>query len=77
MNVERLIEMANDIANFFAGDPDREAGVDGVANHLRRFWEPRMRKQLLAHVAAHGPSGLNELAQAGVAKLAAMSSAAA
>jgi len=77
MNVERLIDMANDIANFFAGDPDREAGIDGVANHLRKFWEPRMRKQLLAHVAAHGPAGLNEVAQAGVAKLAAMSAAAA
>ena len=70
MNVERLIEMANDIANFFAADPDREAGIDGVANHLRKFWEPRMRRQLIEHVRAHGPAGLSEVARAGLARLA-------
>jgi len=70
MNVERLIEMANDIAHFFAADPDRQAGLDGVTNHLRKFWEPRMRKQLIAHVRAHGAAGLHELARDAVAKLA-------
>jgi formate dehydrogenase subunit delta len=75
MNVERLIEMANDIANFFAADPDREAGIEGVANHLRKFWEPRMRRQLLEHVRAHGPGALSEVARAGVARLAQTSAA--
>lgn len=75
MNVERLIDMANDIANFFAADPDREAGIEGVANHLRKFWEPRMRRQLIEHVQAHGPDGLSDVARAGVARLAQMSSA--
>jgi len=70
MNVERLIEMANDIANFFAADPDRQAGIDGVTNHLRKFWEPRMRHQIVAHVRAHGASGLSELANAAVLRLA-------
>ena len=70
MNVERLIEMANDIANFFAADPDREAGIEGVTNHLRKFWEPRMRRQLVEHVQAHGPGGLSEVARAAVVRLA-------
>ena len=75
MNVERLIDMANDIANFFAADPDREAGIEGVANHLRKFWEPRMRKQLIEHVRTHGAAGLSEVAHAGVARLAETSAA--
>ena len=70
MNVERLIEMVNDIANFFAADTDRQAGIEGVTNHLRKFWEPRMRKQIVAHVREHGAGGLSELANAAVLRLA-------
>ena len=70
MNVQRLIEMANDIAAFFAADPDRQAGVDGVANHLRKFWDPRMRRQIIAHVHEHGAAGLHELANDAIVKLA-------
>ncbi|MDR5814242.1 formate dehydrogenase subunit delta [Caballeronia sp. LZ033] len=28
--------------------PDRAEAVDGVADHIRRFWEPRMRLAILA-----------------------------
>jgi len=72
MNAERLVTMANDIAAFFAAEPERETAIDGIATHLKKFWEPRMRKQLAAHVQAHGAVGLNELAVAAVAKLVAM-----
>jgi len=71
MNAERLVTMANDIANFFAAEPDRQAAIDGIAAHLQKFWEPRMRSQLLAHLHAHGSSGLHELAAAAAAQLAA------
>ena len=70
MNPERLAEMANDIANFFAAEPDREVAINGVANHLKKFWDPRMRRQILAYVGEHGGRELNELARAGVARLA-------
>jgi len=70
MNAERLVEMANDIANFFAADPDRQAGLDGMLNHLRKFWEPRMRRQIVAHVRAHGSAGLSALAAAAIERLA-------
>jgi formate dehydrogenase subunit delta len=70
MNAERLIAMANDIANFFAAEPDGEAAIQGVSDHFKRFWEPRMRKQIVAHVQAHGSSGLNDLASAAVTRLA-------
>ena len=70
MNPERLVTMANDIAAFFAAEPERETAIDGIATHLRKFWEPRMRKQLAAHMQAHGVADLNELAAAAVARLA-------
>ena len=69
MNVERLCTMANDIANFFAVEPDRAVGVAGVAEHLRKFWDPRMRKQIIAHLGSGG-EGLQPLARDAVAALA-------
>ena len=50
MDGQKLVKMANQIAAFFAAEPDRKAAVDGVAGHLKRFWEPRMRKEILAMI---------------------------
>lgn len=60
MDAENLVRMANRIADFFAAMPDPDEAVDGVATHLRRFWEPRMRAELLAHLDAGG-AGLHPL----------------
>lgn len=68
-STERLIAMANDIANFFHSEPDHAAAVEGVRNHLQRFWDPRMRRKILVHFNEHGGEGLSELARAAVAKL--------
>jgi formate dehydrogenase subunit delta len=68
MDTSRLVAMANDIANFFAADPDREAAAAGVASHLTRFWEPRMRRQIVEHYRGGG-AGLSPVAAAGVARL--------
>lgn len=57
-----IVERANRIARFFAAYPEEEA-VAGIADHLRKFWDPRMRAQLLAHLAAGG-EGLHPLARA-------------
>lgn len=67
--VEQLVKMANDIAAFFHSEPDHAVAVAGVATHLRRYWEPRMRRRIHAHVAAGG-EGLDALAREGVARLA-------
>lgn len=62
MNVDHLVKMANQIAGFFEPWADRDDARDEVANHLRRFWSPRMRKALSDHVEAgmpqHGVSPL-------------------
>jgi formate dehydrogenase subunit delta len=47
------VRLANDIAAQFHHLPDDEA-TSGFATHLRMFWDPRMRAQLLAHIAAGG-----------------------
>lgn len=51
--------MANQIAQFFAAYPHEEAVV-GVADHLKKFWEPRMRLQLSEYIAKGG-AGLHAL----------------
>jgi formate dehydrogenase subunit delta len=68
MSVESLVRMANDIGNFFASEPDRASAIAGIANHVRRYWEPRMRRQIYAHLDAGG-EGLSDLARAAVRQL--------
>lgn len=51
MNPQNLSEMANSIADFFAAEPDHAEAVAGVANHIDKFWEPRMQMQLRACIA--------------------------
>ena len=59
MHVENLVKMANQIGEFFASFPDREEALDGVATHIKKFWEPRMRSTLLAHLDSVGYDELN------------------
>jgi len=55
MEAENMVHMANQIAAFFASYP-KEQAVAGVADHLQKFWEPRMRRQITEYVA-HGGTG--------------------
>jgi formate dehydrogenase subunit delta len=48
-----MIRMANQIAAFFEAYPRAEA-IDGVAKHIKSFWDPRMRKRLDAYIAEGG-----------------------
>jgi formate dehydrogenase subunit delta len=61
MDGRKLVKMANEIAAFFAAEPERRVGVEGVANHLQRFWEPRMRREFLALFDRDGGQGMHEL----------------
>lgn len=70
MNIDNLVKMANEISAFFASESPPERAPSDVATHLRRYWEPRMRRAMLAHFR-QGGGGLTELARRGVAVLAA------
>ncbi|AXE93260.1 formate dehydrogenase subunit delta [Paraburkholderia sp. DD10] len=48
MDKQNLIDMANRIGEFFESMPDHDEALAGVADHIHRFWEPRMRRALLA-----------------------------
>ncbi len=48
MSPEKLAYMANQIGRFFAHQKHDQA-VESIAGHLRQFWDPRMRRDLLAH----------------------------
>lgn len=68
MNPQRLVAMANDIAAFFNAESDKDAAAEQVANHLRKFWDPRMRAAI-RRIAADGGTGMSALALSGVRRL--------
>lgn len=47
MNLDNLIVMANRIGDFFGSLPDRDEALTSIAEHIQKFWEPRMRAALL------------------------------
>jgi formate dehydrogenase subunit delta len=50
---DRLIYMANQIGTFFKSQGEGKA-VPGIADHIHKFWDPRMRKAIFAHLDAGG-----------------------
>ena len=67
MQPDKLIMMANQIAAFFATQGEERA-VPQIAKHIEDFWDPRMRRNIQAHVAAGG-AGLDHLALAALKTL--------
>jgi formate dehydrogenase subunit delta len=53
MSPDRLVYMANQIGKFFASQGHDKA-VAGTAEHLTKFWDPRMRTAIIAHLDAGG-----------------------
>lgn len=51
--MDRLIVMANQIADFFAPYPAPRR-AEGIRNHLRTYWDPRMRQDLIDYLASGG-----------------------
>jgi len=53
MSPERLVYMANQIGTYFASQGPGQA-VAGTLEHLKLFWDPRMRAAIIAHLDAGG-----------------------
>jgi formate dehydrogenase subunit delta len=64
---QKLVYMANQIGKFFTAQ-DREAAPGKIAEHLTKFWEPRMRKAILEYVDAGG-GGLDPEARQAIERL--------
>jgi formate dehydrogenase subunit delta len=57
MSPDRLVYMANQIGTFFKSQGEDKAAAS-TAEHIKKFWDPRMRSAILAHLEAGG-AGLN------------------
>lgn len=67
MSPDKLVYMANQIGKFFAHQGEAKA-VGSIADHLAKFWDPRMRAAIVAHLA-HGGAGLDPLVKQAVQTL--------
>ena len=67
MSPDKLVYMANQIGKFFASQGADKAAA-GIAEHIAKFWDPRMRAAILAHLDAGG-AGLDPAVRAAVEKL--------
>ena len=54
MHVDNLVKMANQIGSFYESMPDPVEAQEGIATHIKKFWEPRMRRALLEHIDSGG-----------------------
>jgi len=67
MEPERLVTMANQIAHAFRLKGEERAVADTL-DHIQKFWEPRMRREILAVLAAGG-DGLEPIARKAVERI--------
>jgi formate dehydrogenase subunit delta len=67
MSPDRLTYMANQIGKFFQSQGHDKA-VAGIAEHIRKFWDPRMRSAILAHLNTGG-AGLDPNVRDAIAAL--------
>ncbi|WP_442579435.1 formate dehydrogenase subunit delta [Mesorhizobium sp. ASY16-5R] len=65
--IERIVRMANQIGTFFLSKPHDE-GVAGTAEHINKFWEPRMRRHFF-EVYDAGGEGLLPIVKEAAAKI--------
>ena len=75
MSPNKLIYMANQIGKFFVTQGPEQA-VAGTADHIKKFWDPRMRAAIFAHLETGG-AGLDPFVREAVEQLAAAEKAAA
>ncbi len=55
-SAQKLVKMANQIGAFFAAQSQDQ--VAGTVEHLKKFWDPRMRSAIIDYVN-HGGAGLD------------------
>lgn len=66
-SADKLVMMANQIGRFFTPQRDGDP-VAAIADHLEKFWDPRMRAAIVAYLAAGG-AGLDGPVREAVGRL--------
>ncbi len=49
MHIDYLVRMANDIGSFFASETDQSVAATSIHQHLKRYWDPRMRGRIIEY----------------------------
>ncbi len=62
MDIHHLVTMANEIGAFFLSEAGEDGAPKEIATHITKFWDPRMRAQIIAH-AQDGGAGLSTAAR--------------
>ena len=62
MKPEMLVRMANQMEDFFKSQ-SHDSAVAGIEEHIRKYWDPRMRKAMAEHLASGTETGLKPLAR--------------
>lgn len=57
-SADKLVKMANQIGQFFSAQRHADP-VAGAAEHLHKFWDPRMRAAIIEHLNKNGGAGLD------------------
>jgi formate dehydrogenase subunit delta len=64
MRAEKLTMMANQIAAFFKAQGEAQAPA-AIADHLKKFWDPGMRADIVAHLDKGG-AGLDPMVRSAI-----------
>jgi len=65
---EKLVKMANQMGDFFKSYPE-EVGVEGIRDHIAKFWNRKMREELFAYIDQTSETGMTPLVAKALAKL--------
>ncbi len=69
MPPEKLVHMANQIAMFCQTNPNGARHTADVADHINKYWDPRMRRQLVDVVAADAADDIHPLVRAAISAI--------
>lgn len=70
MHIDYLVRMANDIGSFFASETDQNVAAASIHQHLKRYWDPRMRGRIIAYFNETNGAELEGPVRAAVQRLA-------
>jgi formate dehydrogenase subunit delta len=63
-----LVTMANQIGGFFKSYPDREQATKDIAGHMKKFWPPIMRKDIIEYVDSSEENLLDDMVNEAIKK---------
>ena len=68
VRVDKLVRMAQQIADNNSFTPDVDVVAAKVADHIQRFWDPRMKQQIIDY-ANSGEAQLTQVVSKAVSQI--------